>query len=417
MKNCTSFFCLPFIVGLLMGCATSDENTGNTHVDYVPVAESGGIQLRTALLPQVDRDNAFALELFQQMAQNTGDDNVVISPLSISFAMGMTWNGAAGTTKSEMSDMLGLTNMPDSLVNEYYEVMQKSLPVVDSLTKVTVANSLWYRNGFSVKSSFLQLNDNYFDSYIRSLDFSQTWASDTINGWVDAKTNHLINKIVSAISESAVLYLINAVYFKGVWCKPFDPEYTSTSSFYTESGATAEMNQMSMTDTLSYYADANAQYVDLPYGNTAYSMTVVLPATGKTTSDLLSQMTPTSLNTAVSSMVKRQIYLALPRFKVTCDFELKSTLQALGMTAAFTGESDFSNISDQSLAISSVKHKTFVEVTEEGTKAAAVTSVGFVTSIPDYPLFVANKPFLFFIREKGTGVILFAGKMGSIEKF
>jgi serine protease inhibitor len=418
MKKRLTFFFLILFTGFLMGCTTSLEEVGNSHVDYIPEVGAGAIQLRSALIPQVARDNAFALDLFRKMALNTGDTNVVISPLSISFAMGMTWNGAVGTTQTEMSEMLGMTGFSDSLVNEYYEVMQKSLPVVDTSTQVCIANSLWYREGFPVKPAYLQLNDHYFDSYIRALDFSQSWAVDTINGWVDTQTNHLINSIVDNIPGDAVLYLINAVYFKGAWSAPFDPKSTYSSYFNTESGTAVKVNRMSMTDTLPYYADAAAEYLDLSYGNGAYSMTVVLPATGKTTSDVLAAMTPESLNTVFSNLTVQQVHLELPRFQAACEFELKGTLQALGMTAAFTDKADFSGISDLSLKVSRVKHKSFIEVTEEGTKAAAVTSVEvMVTSLPHYPQFIVNKPFLFFIREKGTGVILFAGKMGLVEDF
>lgn len=415
-KSAVLFLCVLF-AGIVLGCTTLLEDTGNHHV-IVPSGGTGAIKLRAALQPQVSRDNAFALNLFRTMATNSGDSNIVISPLSVSIALGMAWNGTAGSTKAEMTEMLGMNGMTDSLINEYYEVMQKSLPIIDSSTTVSIANSLWYRAGFVVKPSYLQVNANYFNAEIRGLDFSKPWAPDTINAWVDAKTNHLISKIVGRISDNIMMYLINAVYFKGLWILPFNSKETYTDAFTRESGGISDVKMMKKKDTLSYCTDANAQYLDLAYGNGAYSMTILLPVKGKTTLDLLTSLTPESLNKALSNLTTQTVEVYFPRFKTECDFDLVKTLQSMGMKLAFTDQADFTGISDKGLLISDVKHKTYIEVTEEGTKAAAVTSIGVgVTMVPSYPTFLVNKPFLFFIREKGTGVILFAGKMSDLRLF
>lgn len=416
----TKFFLLlvTAVVVLVSACdslvKTPDEGA---HDDYVPTGGSGPIQLRAALLPQAARDNAFALNLFRAMASSSSDSNIVVSPMSISIALGMAWNGAAAETKAEMTALLGMSETPDSLINQYYEVMQKSLPVIDSSTTVNLANSLWYTTDFAVKPSYLNVNQTYFDAEVRSIDFKQAWAKDTINAWVDEKTNHLIPDIVEH-TQNQVMYLINAVYFKGAWVMPFDPKKTMPSSFTKQKGGTSQVNMMYMLDTLCLGETENAQYLDLAYGNGAYSMTLVLPKTGYSTSNVLSALTPESLNQTISTLNKQKVELYLPRFKVECDFDLIPTLQSLGMKLAFTPLADFSGISDASIMISDVKHKTFVEVTEKGTTAAAVTSIGFeYTSIPYYPQFIVNKPFLFFIRENGSKVILFAGKIANVELF
>ena len=171
-------------------------------------------------------------------------------------------------------------------------------------------------------------------------------------------------------------------------------------------------------DTFAYAADDNAQYVDLPYGNKAFSMTIVLPAIGKSTADILSNLTVENWNATLNSMYTREIMLYLPRFKVENKFQLKSTLAALGMPKAFTETADFSGISNERIMISDVVHKTYITVDEDGTEAAAVTNIGMVTtSMPDYPIVNVNRPFLMVIREKSTGVILFIGKMGAISKY
>lgn len=406
------------IVSVQFGCADRIETPDDSNLDeYLPTGGSGPIQLRAALLPQAARDNEFALKIFRKMAVSSSDSNFVVSPLSISIALGMAWNGAAAETKAEMSTLLGMNEMPDSLVNQYYEVMQKSLPVVDSSTAVNIANSLWYTTNFTVKPSYLKVNQDYFDAEIRSIDFQQSWAKDTINAWVDAKTNHLIPTIVQRTKDQ-VMYLINAVYFKGAWVIPFDPKETFTTTFTKQKGGTTQVKMMSLLDTLRYGETDNAQYLDLAYGNGSYSMTLVLPKTGFSTSNILSAMTPETLNSTIESLSTQKVEVYMPRFKAECDFDLVPTLKSLGMKLAFTDLANFSGISDQSLMISDVKHKTYVEVTEKGTTAAAVTSIGFVTtSMPNYPIFNANKPFLFFIRENGSKVILFAGKIATVELF
>lgn len=418
MKNNLLLLLVICVVVFVTACDSLVKTSiEGVHDDYVPVGGSGPIQLRAALLPQAARDNAFALNLFRSMASSSSDSNIVISPMSVSIALGMAWNGAAAETKAEMTALLGMSEMPDSLINQYYEVMQKSLPIIDSSTTVNIANSLWYTTDFTVKPAYLNVNKTYFDAQIRSIDFKQSWAKDTINDWVDAKTNHLIPDIVESTRDQ-VMYLINAVYFKGAWVMPFDPKKTMTSTFTKQNGGTSEVNMMEMKDTLCYGETDDAQYLDLAYGNGAYSMTLVLPKTGHSTSSVLSALTPESLNQIVSGLMKQKVGLYLPRFKVECDFDLIPTLKSLGMKLAFTPFADFSGISEVPTLISDVKHKTYVEVTEKGTTAAAVTSIGFeYTSMPNYPQFIVNKPFLFFIRENGSKVILFAGKIANVELF
>jgi serpin B len=414
-------YCLLFLFGALTGLSACDSLTDapddGTHVEYVPTGGSGPIHLRSALVSQATRDNEFALKLFRKMASGVSDSNIVVSPLSISIALGMAWNGAAAETKDEMTALLEMTGSPDSLVNQYYEVMQKSLPVVDSSTTVTIANSLWHTTDFVVKPSYLTVNRDYFDAEIRSIDFLQPWAKDTINAWVDAKTNHLIPSIIQSTSDQ-VMFLINAVYFKGAWTIPFDPKKTYSGSFTKQTGGSTTVKMMSLLDTLRYAETDNAQFLDLAYGNGAYSMTLVLPKSGFNTSSVLASLTPSAWNSTIESLTTQQVQAYLPRFKVECDFDLVPTLKSLGMHKAFTDLAEFPNISVEPVLISDVKHKTYVEVTEEGTKAAAVTSIGFTTtSMPNYPVFNADRPFLFFIRENGSKVILFAGKIAQVKLF
>jgi len=399
----TSFFCV----------ACDEVNV------IVPVKHSTGpIMLSQKLQKRVSQDNEFALDLLKNTIKVSDESNVFISPLSVSIALGMAWNGADGLTKSEMAATLKMDGMAAEDINEYYKIMIESLPTADSCSILNIANSVWCRDIFQAKQPFLDINATYFNAEIRKLDFSKTWAVDTINNWCARKTNNLIKDVIKQIDPLAMMYLINAVYFKGQWTNKFDVKNTFESDFKNEQGNLNKVNMMQMTDSFPYYSDSYAQYLEMPYGNGAFSMTVILPEDGKTTNDLLDYLTSESLNSIFKELKSQQVIVSFPRFKAESDYELSEPLKAMGMMEAFKESANFSGICDIDLYINSVIHKTYVEVTEEGTEAAAVTVVEFfTTSLPDYPCFNANKPFIFLIREKGTGVILFAGKMGSVEKY
>jgi len=379
---------------------------------------TGPILLSTELQKRVAQDNEFALDMLRNTIKEADESNVFISPLSVSIALGMARNGADGSTRTEMETALRMSGLSADKINQYYSIMLDSLPTADSKTTLKIANSIWYRNGFQMKRPFLDINASFFKAEIRSLDFSGVGAVDTINNWCALKTNNLINEVINEIPEMAMMYLINAVYFKGQWTYQFEKKRTYQTNFTDELGHLTEVNMMNRIDTFAYYRDADGEYLDLPYGNGAFSMTVILPSTGKTTGDVLENLSTEHLNTALRNLKKQKVAVSIPRFKAECKYELSAPLKAMGMKKAFEETADFSKICDDVLFISSIIHKTYVEVTEEGTEAAAVTVVEFeTTSMPDYPIFCANKPFLFLIREKGTGVILFAGKMGDVVKY
>ena len=400
-----------FIVALAASCTNQNEP--------IPVPKDAEpIVLRAALEKRVAQDNEFAFDLFKKTIDDSGETNVFVSPLSVSIALGMAWNGANGETKTQMETALKMSGMSVNDINDYYKIMQTTLPTIDPTTKLSIANSLWYRTGFPVKSNFLTVNSTYFNAEVRELDFEKAWAVDTINNWCSRKTNKLIPTIIEIIPNDAMMYLINAVYFKGIWRNKFDKKVTVESNFTNEAKQQVKVNMMYQKDTFNYTTDADAQYLDMPYGNKAFSMTVILPSGNKTTADILNNMTVEKWNSTLAQMTEREVIVHFPRFKVENKFTLNNVLKTMGMPLAFTDYADFSNISDIALMISKVLHKTYVTVDEEGTEAAAVTSIEFTTtSMPDYPVFTVNKPFVFVIREQSTGVILFIGKMGTVEKY
>lgn len=408
MKKSLAFFTLALIA---ISCTQIDPI-------YQNPTDAKAITLTAEQQKRVGQDNAFAFDLLKKTITTSQESNVFVSPMSVSIALGMAWNGANGQTKTEMETAMKMSGMSVQAINDYYKIMQSSLPGIDPTTKLSIANSMWYRTGFQVKPDFLKVNTDYFNAYVKELDFSQAWAKDTINNWCSKHTNKLIPTILDEIPKEAVMYLTNAVFFKGIWRNKFDKKVTMESTFTNELNNQVKVNMMYQKDTFGYAVDDNAQYLDLPYGNKAFSMTVILPADNKTPADILNNLTVTTWNTTLNSLTEREVMVYLPRFKVENKFMLKQALISMGMVQAFGGMADFSNIANDRLAISDVVHKTYVTVDEDGTEAAAITNIGiYTTSMPNYPIFYVNKPFLFVIREKSTGVILFIGKMGNIQKF
>jgi len=400
------------LVFLLAGCTNNNEP--------LPIPEDAkAIQLQSGLEKRISQDNEFAFDIFKRTIAESGETNVFISPLSISIALGMLRNGAAGITRTEIDSTLKMMDLSNTEINEYYKVMQSTLPGIDPTTKLNIANSLWYRTGVVVKPDFLSTNTNYFNAEVRELDFSQTWAKDTINNWCARKTNNLIKEVLDEVPSNAIMYLINAIYFKGIWRKQFEKKNTSETNFTTQTNQTVRVNMMYQKDTFLYAQDENAQYLDLAYGNKAFSMTVILPNSGKTTDDLLNVLTLEKWNQTLDKLTSKEVEVYLPRFKTKCKFVMNNELIGMGMKSAFYVPANLSNMIDGgNLLISRVLHDTYVEVTEEGTEAAAVTVVEIkYTAMPEIPVFRVDKPFVFVIREKSTGVILFMGKMGSVEKF
>lgn len=399
-----------FLLSLLMFAACEQPE--------VKLKDAEPIPLKAGMEKRVQQDNAFAFDLFRQVLINNADEkNIFISPLSVSIALGMAWNGANGETKTEMATALKMSGMTEDEINEYYQIMLSALPEVDPSTKLNIANSIWYREGFPVKDEYLKVNSDYFNAEVRELDFAKPDALSIINGWCAEKTNNLIKNPLDKISADAMMYLINAIYFKGIWVKKFEKD-TYKANFYAEGGNTVQVDMMQQKDTFGYREDEMAQYLDLPYGNKAFSMTVILPREGKTTDEVLETLDTEKWNNIINGFSSHEVQIYLPKFKTTGKYELKEPLMQMGMVKAFTDQADFSNISDINLLISRIIHSTYCSVDQEGTEAAAVTVVEFeLTSMPMNYVFNANRPFIFVIREKSTGVILFMGKMGQVELY
>ena len=404
----------PIILLVCISLLISCDNT-----NPLPDGTADPINLTAVQKQRVAQDNEFAFDLMNRTMADTSDENVFISPLSVSIALGMARNGAIGVTKTEMETALKMEGLTDAEINEYYKLMQTTLPDLDPKTRLTIANSIWYRNTFSVKAGFLKTNTDYFNSEVAAMDFNSPDAVKTINKWCSDHTNGLIPEVIKTIDPAQMMFLINAIYFKGTWVKQFDKKDTRESDFTNELNQRVKVNMMNITDTFAYTEDDYAQYLDMPYGNQAFSMTVILPKGTGRAADVFKTLTPEKYSQVLKGLDVQKVIVSMPRFRVKNRFQLKEPLRQMGMLKAFQPNAEFDNISDlKPLYIGFVQHDTYVEVTEEGTEAAAVTTIGFeTTSLPVNPYFIVNKPFAFVIREKSSGVILFMGKVGNAEKF
>ncbi len=361
----------------------------------------------------VTGSNDFAFDLFRTGNLSQHKANVFISPLSASMALGMTANGANGATYDEMRTALRLDGATREDVDGGYKSLITLLRGLDPQTNFTIANSIWYERTFPFNTSFLDESKTYFDAQVQALDFLSPSAVGNINSWVSAQTNDKIKTILEGIDPAEVMFLVNAIYFKGSWQKQFDKSKTVDAPFHAADGTTATVPMMSRDAGVQSTATAEYSAVDLPYGNSAFTMTVVLP-TGDI--DAFSEsFDQAKWNSLVSSLHDSGLQVYLPRFRIEWKRELNDDLKSLGMRLAFADGADFTRMSPRGLelVITEVLQKTFVDVDEEGTEAAAVTSVGVgLTSLP--ASFRADRPFLVVIRERFSGTILFIGKIAKL---
>ena len=404
-------FLTVLILGVLILLQCSKDNPFDTDKNLDPSTKELPRTLSQAEEKLIASDNKFGLKLFKEISNQENNKNLFISPLSVSMALGMTYNGSNGTTEEAMRNTLEYGDMTKEDINESYKSLIELLLGLDPLVQMEIANSIWYRQGFTVENEFIDLNTTYFDAEVTELDFSDPNAPDVINNWIKNKTHEKIEGIIDYIPFYAVMYLIDAIYFNGTWKYEFDPENTKDDNFTLTTGSKTSCRMMNLTGSLHYKETNLFQAVELPYGDGYYSMTVFLPKQGVGIDEMISGVTQEDW---VEGFSEANVDLYLPKFKLEYEIELTDVLTALGMEIAFSETADFTGINDiGGLLISKVKHKTFVDVNEEGTEAAAVTAVEVsFTSIGDGSITMnVNRPFLFTIRETNSGTILFMGKI------
>jgi serine protease inhibitor len=376
--------------------------------------------------PQLLKANQqFSFKLFQAIAtQAPTADNVFVSPTSVALALSMANNGANGTTRSAIDQALQLNGLSLAALNQSNLALKTVLETADPAVRLNIANSLWARQGMTFNADFLQRNQDFYQAEVATLDFRQPESVGRINGWVKTKTQGKIPQIVDRLKPEDVMYLINAVYFKGDWSVPFAKSATKSHPFTLADGKTKSVPMMSRRDRLSYYETPQFQAVRLPYGQGRWSMYLFMPSKNSNLAAFRQTLTAANWQTWMSRFQMENGLVKLPKFKSDYEVELKSALTALGMGVAFDPDkADFGNLwpagPAPSSSIDHVKHKTFVEVNESGTEAAAVTSIGIVATsaqIPTQPFeMILDRPFFCAIRDNETGTILFMGQIQNPE--
>ena len=362
----------------------------------------------------IETNNNFGLELLKTIFETEDEPNIMISPTSVSIALGMAYNGAETTTKEAFERVLNYEGLTREEVNEITkELISVLITNVDG-NLLELANSLWNDEGFPIKQEFIDLNANYFDAEVREIDLQTAEALEAINLWASEQTHGKIDEILDKIEPETAMILINAIYFNCVWETEFGKENTSKEAFFTETGE--EFGKVDMMQTESNFNAASTSdfsAVELPYKNKKFSMFLFLPARDKGVEELVQKLDGTTWEKWMSEFHETtDLKVHMPKFKFDFERSLKEDLQAMGLKIAFSGDADFSGMSNIPLFIDRVIHKSYIGVNEEGTEAAAVTAVvmNYESASPGLSLWF-NRPFLFAITENSSKSILFIGKV------
>ncbi|MEN8202736.1 MAG: serpin family protein [Bacteroidota bacterium] len=383
--------------------------------------ETPTITLHKKAAEIIQADNTLGFELFKQVYDLSEEENIMISPLSVSYALGMTYNGAADSTLDAFNEVLHFGDLSSQEVNESYKDLMEQMLNLDKKVEFSIANSIWYRLGFEVLPEFIQTNKTYFDAAVREVSFSDPGTLELINGWIEDKTNNKIRDMLDYIPGNAVMYLINAIYFNAPWKYEFDKSESYHGDFQLENGNMHEVEYMRVSGNFQYTSNDDFRAVELPYGDSAFSMVVMLPSNGNQLSDLVTALDMGKWDSWFENSSYTGVQIDLPKFKYDFKGLLNEPLTELGLGIAFEpGLADFSRITpDENIWISRVIHQTFIDVQEEGTEAAAATIVEIVWRSSEgggAPItFKVNRPFLYLIKENSTGAIVFVGKVGKPE--
>ena len=383
----------------LLGCPNSNSAAAIADDILKPIDDPDFSSVASA-------NTKFGFKLLHDLREQEAGPNIFISALSISIALTMTYNGAVGETERAMAEVLEIDALDLSTINNSNKALRNSLENPDPKVEISIANSIWSRQGVEFNPEFLERNRVFFGAEIASLDFNSPRAIATINEWVDTNTNGKIRKIVERIDPQTLLFLINAIYFKGNWQDKFDKSMTRPGVFHLANGSEKQVQMMRREGKYPYFRGENFEATSLPYGDGRVSMYIFLPNRDSNLNKFLGNLNTENWKGWISQLGNRRQTMMLPRFKLEYGVNLNDTLKALGMEIAFIGGADFSGMAPN-LLISEVKHKTFVEVNEEGTEAAAATGVTILESVP--PDFRVDRPFFFAIYDAETETILFMG--------
>ena len=404
---------------VMTGCSSDSDSQGPTLI-IDPVVPPTSFELTRAEQEMVKESNDFAFNLFREVQD--GVKSQIVSPISITYALGMLNNGAAGETQAQINDVLGFGDTGADGINAFCYKMLNMASTLDPLTKVMIANTIYMNKGYELQTEFVKKANTFYNAEPETRDFHDGKTCDVINKWGSDHTEGMIKEVLKKdeFDPDAVSYLLNAIYFKGSWKKKFDKAQTMKEAF-DHAGDTEEMtyaDMMHQTTNFEYAETDDCQALRLPYGNGSFQMTVLLPK-GKTNA-LPKVPTAEEWQQLNEQMDSTLVDVWLPRFETDTDIDLKPIMEKLGMPDAFNPfKADFRNFCNAAVYIELMKQVAKIKVDEEGTEAAAVTVIGMVkTSIgpePQSVTFRADHPFLYVISEKKTGAVLFIGQYTGYE--
>jgi serpin B len=408
MRELRRFWRVLPMVGVACMMAGCDDSENNVSPEE---NERKSVSLTRSEQELVTANNDFAFNLFRVAdAQNS----TILSPISITYALGMLNNGAAGETQAQINKVLGFGETGAEGINAFCKKMLTEAPNLDKSTKVLISNTIYMNKGYELKPLFVSKANDCYHAEPETRNFADGKTLDVINQWASDHTEKMIEKVLDkdSFDPSAISYLLNAIYFKGAWTEKFDKENTRDEAFKMETGEEKQLPIMHQEQEFYYAEDDDCQVLRLPYGNKAYSMTILLPKEGKTVRDLVKTLNKDTWEhyQRIGSAI---VDVKLPRFESNTDLTLDKIMATLGMPNAFNPNlAEFPEFCNVPTYIDMMKQVARIKVNEEGTEAAAVTVifVKLANAAPRRVSFHATRPFLYIISEQSTGAIFFIGQ-------
>ena len=394
--------------------------TNNNGSEWVKDADP--IVLRSEYKAKTESNTSFAINIFNATIEESAGDNIFISPYSINTALSMLWNGAAAQTADELQLALGNESYTRDQINDYSKTLTDALLKVDKSTDLKIANSIWADKTTPFLQTFVNTNQTYYNAAVRNVDFSSSATFNTINDWCKEQTNGRITKITDGMTRDTKFALINAIYFNGKWKKRFEKKNTQLETFTNHQGHESKVNMMNQEETLLYQHNENGWHaLKLDYGNRAFSMVVWMPHDEMPLDEKLPTLTDEFISQTQYRFQDWKVKLKMPRFTEEYSYKLhESILRKMGIEQVFSiTQADLREMCIAPMFVDCVMHKSSIEISEEGTKATAVTSIsGGITAVGPLPgetvEFYMNRPFVYYIMENSTGTILFMGRVNSL---
>lgn len=373
------------------------------------------LEIPTKAVSFVEEGNAFSLDFIDRI-NAAAEKDYIISPLSIQFLLGMILNGAQGDTADEICSVLGYGVGEVDAVNEYVRSLLRQLPGMDRQTTLTIANAIFVDDGWPLLEGYVKAVEKNYDAKVSNLDFGNNSASlNAINGWCKKQTHNMIEKVLDEVDPDMLCYLLNAMYFKSQWKEKFSKSATADETFTKEDGTKTQVKMMKQNKHFSYKENEIFQCLRMAYGNSVFSMTVLLPKAGYKVADVTAYLKKADWRTVRYGWDSPEVDVWFPRFETKYSIKLNELLSAMGMPRSFdASRADFKAMSDYAGYLSFVKQDAAIKVDEEGTEAAVVSIGGMAKDAGPAPakkvVFHADHPFIYLITESSTGAILFAGR-------